>query len=913
MRFYRLTLLFLLIPVWLISLELIDYSSFSVVASDYPSGRLGDRFTVSQVSKSIQGRDVLERGIELYTAEQYTAAVDTWQEAATLLAQEGDELGQALALSNLALTYQHQGKWQQTKTAIDRSLNLLAKQPKPQEDAIYWSIFAKAANTLGNWQLATGKPKLALATWEDAAQYYDRSSDRQGMIIAQINQTKALQYLGFTVRGVKLLEQINRSLAEQADSPFKATGLRYVAQGLGRIGNLSQARQILQQSINLAQSNQAKSLAWLELGNTARQLSDRALTIGNQTSAQAYLEQAESAYQQTIVMAQSATLKLRAQLNQLSLKIKSEEYDNAATLAAQLEQPILNLSPSRSNIYAQLNYARSLSCLHWVARGTTTSIAASACSPEKLPSSATQLNLSSELTSTANIAQIITTARRQANNLADKLAEAQAIAQLAEIYELDQDWSTASNLTQEALILLEGTQAPGIVYLLEWQLGRILKQQGKITQAIAAYDQAIASLSAVREDILFIDRQAQFSFRDRVEPVYREFAALLLTTEGQNQPSQSNLRRAISAIDSLQLAELENFLGCNISELIKLDENPVDSSAARIYPIILPDKIATIIEIPGKPLNYREISLSSTEVETTLFTLQDNLAEPGKTPELLQQSEKVYQWLIAPLESLLAANSQIETLVFVLDSSLRNIPLSALYDGKQYVLEKDYAVAVAPRLELFAPRAATSNLKVLTGGVEISQTIEGRDFSSIEQVKQELSQIAAVVDTSDPLLNEEFTEANIQQQLQIGNFSAIHWKTHGIFSSDPSETFLVAYQDSIKANELQSLVQIATQGGIEPLELLVLSACETAKGDNRAVLGLAGLTVRTGARSTLSSLWKADDRATTLLMTKFYQQLTQPGINKAQALQQAQLSLLREEGYFAPHYWATYILVGSWL
>ena len=94
--------------------------------------------------------------------------------------------------------------------------------------------------------------------------------------------------------------------------------------------------------------------------------------------------------------------------------------------------------------------------------------------------------------------------------------------------------------------------------------------------------------------------------------------------------------------------------------------------------------------------------------------------------------------------------------------------------------------------------------------------------------------------------------------------------------------------------------------------MLILSACETARGDSRAILGLAGLTVKTGARTAISSFWRADDRANTLLMTKFYQQL-ELGVGKAEALRQAQLYLLREEGYFAPHYWGTYVAIGNWL
>jgi CHAT domain-containing protein len=162
-------------------------------------------------------------------------------------------------------------------------------------------------------------------------------------------------------------------------------------------------------------------------------------------------------------------------------------------------------------------------------------------------------------------------------------------------------------------------------------------------------------------------------------------------------------------------------------------------------------------------------------------------------------------------------------------------------------------------------------------------------------------------------LDADFTKTNIQQQLQAGNFSAIHWKTHGVFSSTPEQTFIVAYNDRILAQDLNSLMQTGSSSGVRPLELLVLSACETAQGDDRAVLGLAGIAVRTGARSVLSTLWVAKDAPNTEFMVRFYEELSKPGMTKAQAVRQAQLALLKEYGYTAPHIWATYVLVGNWL
>lgn len=98
-----------------------------------------------------------------------------------------------------------------------------------------------------------------------------------------------------------------------------------------------------------------------------------------------------------------------------------------------------------------------------------------------------------------------------------------------------------------------------------------------------------------------------------------------------------------------------------------------------------------------------------------------------------------------------------------------------------------------------------------------------------------------------------------------------------------------------------------------PLELLILSACQTAAGDNRAVLGLAGVAVRSGARSTLGTLWSVEDESTVELMNKFYSELSQPGVTKAEALRQAQLLLLRSPNYRYPYYWAPFVLVGNWL
>ena len=842
-------------------------------------------------------RQLLEEGIRLYEMESFADAKELWMRSASLYTQQGNFLGRALALNNLALAQQHLGQWSESGATITQSLKLLDSVTLKQQPG-YEEILAKALNTKGNWEWSTGSIEQAATTWEKALTYYVRIADPTGIIKTKINQAKAWQALGLNLQAAESLETLFQDLQQQPNLELKALGLRYIGDALRNIGKLERSEQVLRESVNLSQNDSSLSLAWFELGNTQRELSDRFLVLDKKTQAADYFNKAMQSYQTAERFASSKML-LRINLNQLSLSLESGRSDRAEALLSQQDfQSRLELPATRTNIYARLNYAQSLICLQWQAQTI----------PDCQRSSPSTTDNSYE----AEIIKTLNKAVAQAINLNDPLVKAQAMGQLARVYELQQDFTAAKNLNQQALLLLEDRQAPNIAYVLAWQLGRIFQQQQQTEAAISAYQQAIAALETVRGNILYIDPQVQFDFRDRIEPVYRAYADLLLTTQNSTPPSQENLRQAIRAIDALQLAELENYLGCELSEIIELDETAVDPTAAKIYPIILADRLAIITRIPGQPLNFQETKVSDTEVKATLIAIQNHLSQPGKTPEVLQSAQKLYQWLFSPIESLLAA-SKIETLVFVPDNLLRNIPLAVLYDGRQYLLEKKYALAVSPQLELFAPAASSAALKVLVGGVEISQTVEGIRFPEIEQVQQELIQISQEVSTNSPLLNEEFTKANIEQQLQTGGFSAIHWKTHGIFSSNPTETFLVAYQDSIKAIELQALIRKASQGGLEPIELLVLSACETAKGDNRAVLGLAGLTVRAGARTALSTLWRADDRATTLLMTEFYQQLSQPGTTKAKALRQAQLSLIEREGYFAPYYWATYVLVGSWM
>jgi CHAT domain-containing protein len=199
-------------------------------------------------------------------------------------------------------------------------------------------------------------------------------------------------------------------------------------------------------------------------------------------------------------------------------------------------------------------------------------------------------------------------------------------------------------------------------------------------------------------------------------------------------------------------------------------------------------------------------------------------------------------------------------------------------------------------------------LKALIAGISESR----HGFDPLGYVENELQQIQAEV-PGTTFLNQQFTTQSFNNQINLQALPVVHLATHGQFSSNAEETFILAWDKPIKVNELNSLLRSRDERRPEAIELLVLSACSTATGDKRAALGLAGLALRAGARSTLASLWLVDDESTSLLMSQFYQGIADNQFTKAEALRQAQLKLLQNPQYKLPRFWAPYVLVGNWL
>lgn len=832
---------------------------------------------------------LIQEGKEYYDCGQFVAAKTALEQAVQIYQKTGNKLQQAQTLSLLSLAYEQLGQWQQAEKIIVSSLSLLEKLPQSQSSD---RIRAQVLNRQGRWQLARGQAEAALETAQKAEFFYQQSNDTQGIVISKINQAQAWQTLGFFRRATKILDRVVQQLQSQPPSLIQLSSLNSLGNLFRQQGNLERSEQILEKSWELAQRlelSSEKSKVLLNLGNTKRALASQAKDLNNIERTSNYQQQALEYYQQAAAIAVFPLDKIQAQLNQLSLSIENESESFAQNLLTPIIKNLEKLPVSRQEVYARINFARSLM---------------------KMPSV-----IEDKLT----ITEILKTAIAQAQSLEDLRAESYALGILGQFYERIPKPELAKSLTISALTIANQINAPDLTYKWEWQLGRLLVRFGKKQEAINIYTQAVNDLELLRRDLVAIDPDVQFSFREEVEPVYRQLVELLLNPEGKREPSQENLRLARSTIESLQLAQLENFFrsACLNAKPEQLDR-VVDSelTTAVFYPIILPKHFEVIVKLPGqKKLRHYKIDRSQAQVESILVQLQRYLKEPDRTSDVKKLSQQVYSWLIQPIATELEAN-QIKTLIFVLDGSLRNIPMGVLYDSQQqqYLIEK-YAIAVAPGLQLLDPQPLSGdNLNALLAGLEMERKIEGKDFARLDNVSLELEQIQSEVAKSEELLDRSFTTTNLRDRINRKDFSVIHLATHGQFSSQLEETFILTWNQLLKIDDLDDLLQLNNPNR-NRIELLVLSACETAVGDERAALGLAGIAVRAGARSTLATLWTVDDLSTARLMGKFYRQLVNNQISKAEALRRAQLELWKEQGqdWRRPYFWASYVLVGNWL
>lgn len=485
-----------------------------------------------------------------------------------------------------------------------------------------------------------------------------------------------------------------------------------------------------------------------------------------------------------------------------------------------------------------------------------------------------------------------------------------ALGETGAIRERQGAFAEALPVTLAAAFAAQSAGATDLAFRWDWQAGRILRHLSRDDAALDAYRRAVSALQATRDDLACEYRARGVAFREAAGPLFYEAADVVLErarARRDTPEAQGLLREARDLTELAKVDELQDYfrddcvtaLGVRITSLDELTPR-----TAVVYPIILRDRVELLVAIAGR-LHQISVATTAEALEEDVRALRRAL-QRYRGSEYLPIAQRLYGHLVAPLEPLLA-QSGVDVLVFVPERFLRTIPMAALHDGSRFLVER-YAIVTTPGLTLTDPRPLdATRSRALAGGV--SESVQG--FPALPAVAAELSQMQALYGAT-VLKNEDFTAARLGEELRANPYRVLHIATHGKIEADVRRSFLLTHDGRLTMDDLDRLIGLRKYSRA-PVEMLTLSACETALGDDRAALGLAGIAVKAGARSAVATLWSISDEATAVLMPEFFRQLQTSTVSRAQALQRAQQKTLADPRFRHPGFWAPFLLIGGWL
>ncbi|MEF8766548.1 CHAT domain-containing protein [Candidatus Accumulibacter contiguus] len=561
-------------------------------------------------------------------------------------------------------------------------------------------------------------------------------------------------------------------------------------------------------------------------------------------------------------------------------------------------------------------------------------------------------------------------ARELAREQGDRSLAVEALDALAQLYEDHHRNQDALILTQQAIEQAHSL-APGaaarLLIDLEWRQARLLQAGGREAPALAAYQRAVSHLESVRQDIPIEYEDGRSSFQATLEPIYLGYTDLLLR-QLDKQPAEvqaAQLPKVLNALEWIRQAELQDFLGdrCAVEAAHGSDSARVPPGTAVLYPVILPDRLELLLQTSGG-IQRRSTAIDGATLRATAQTLADALR--NGLEDYREPARQLNDWLLKPFADAFAAQ-HIDSLVLVPEGALRLVPMAALHDGQQFVIEK-YAVSMVTGMTMThtAVPAGQMAASLVVGlsepgpvvdkhsqllseqiqqsdsaekdrrgkGRGLARTIELRSMRGLRSaapsgqpssrqiedlrasltlpgVKEEIEALRGILH-GNTLLDAQFTVGNLHQQAESGDYQIVHIASHGVFGGSAETSFIMAYDDLISMNGLQGLLQ-AEKLQSTPIELLSLSACETAEGNDRAPLGISGAAIKARARSVLGTLWPVADEVAKAVMKSFYSGIANAHLSKTEALRRAQLEWIRHPDWSHPFYWAPFIIIGNWL
>lgn len=742
----------------------------------------------------------------------------------------------------------------------------LEKGPQGSAQADNRYLQAKAA-------FETGDVEKAIAGFEELYDLYSIKKDTLKTIDVLLRLARSYQFLGNYPESLKRLESAE-TLSQGVDPATRASILEGRGQQYALTGAPDKAIEYFTQALSLSKEAGRPQLIADILNNYA-----------NLLASQKRFPDAVSAYEEGITQAQKAkalNISVIAAVNLSRLYVNIGRLDEAKKHLREALKEIPYTADTMSKVYNLIAIGRLFDQVYLASEKRDVSLVHSAFDSLK---------------------RAVTIAQQFPN----QRPSSYALGYLAGLYEQERQYEGALSLTNRAIFAATESNTIESLYRWYWQKGRVLKAQGNLDESIVAYRQAVKSLGAIRQD-LSADciKRSRLSFRTTVGPVYLELADVLLTRSRSKQAG-NDLIEARTTIEQLKGGELQDYFQDDCVVALKTKTKNLDQiiqRAAVIYFVLLPTRIELLVSTPSGLRQYT-VPVTLESLYTEANKLRSSLENPS-AHSYREPARRLYGWLIQPLEDTLRKEG-ITTLILVPDGILRTIPMAVLQDGERFLIDH-YAIVTTPGVTLTDPQPfSREHPKLLLAG--LSESVQG--FPALPSVTTELQTIQKLYD-SVLFIDQTFNVANIEKTMRSTPYNIIHIASHGKFDNDPSKTFLLTHDGRLSIDQLEKLMGLG-RSAEKPVDLLTLSACHTAVGDDRAALGLAGVCVKAGARSALASLWAVNDEATSRLMSEFYRQLANADNSKVEALRKAQKKLMGDKQFNHPAYWAPFILIGNWL
>jgi CHAT domain-containing protein/Flp pilus assembly protein TadD len=723
-----------------------------------------------------------------------------------------------------------------------------------------------------------GKYGQAISKLEEAEQLFEKEKNRQKQCKALMQIAQAYQSLG----------QYEKSLAisnTAVDLAKSSADLYLMVESLSLLGNIylgfgqtKEAQQYLDESLRMSQ----------ELGRpeiTASILNN----LGNLYTTRREYDRAYNAYMECISLVKNDfanELKATALTNVATAAMRNGWYEKSKLLLDEAASRTRSMFDSRNKAYGLINIGLTYQELI-----------------SYLPDSKDWLLRRSS--------EMFNEAADVAEKIDDNLALSYASGYLGNLFENELQFKEALYLTRLAIFKAQEVNAPEALFRWQWQAGRLFKSMGNLDEALSLYRNSISTLQSIRQEKSGCYGWSRPTISESTEMISLELVDLILkrASSVRDDPAinEPYLEEAREVLELLKVYELRNYYKDDCVDaartgITKLDE--VSKKAVIIYPIVLKERTEVLFTLPE---GLKKFSINvSRETLTREVREFRKLLEKRTTREFLPYAQKLYDWLIRPMESELN-DRDIDTMVFIPDGPLRTIPMATLWDGNQFLIEK-YAVAITPGLDLTDPKPISDeSRKVLI--FALTQSAQG--YPALPYISSELQIIENLYSTK-LLMNQDFSVTNIEESLKDEQYTILHVASHAQFDNEVDKTFLLTFDERLTIDNLNQHIGLL-QFRDHPLELLTLSACETAAGDDRAALGLAGVAVKAGARSALATLWHINDLASSILVGEFYHQLRDSTLTRAKALQRAQLKLFSDRRFQHPGYWSPFLLISNWL